>query len=91
MDRLNKKSQGQIFLTIIIAIAFFMFGVLFVGLIMPDVSITKSMTNLDCSNMTITDGNKLSCLGVDSIIPALIIALVIVGGGYIVLKLTGNN
>ena len=89
MNKINKRGQGQILLTIIIAVAFFMFGILFVGLIMPDVSITKSMTKLDCSNMTITDGNKLACLGVDGVIPALIIALVIVGGGYIILKLIG--
>lgn len=88
MKRFNKKAS--IFLTISIVIAFFMFGILIVGLLMPDVSITRDSNNLDCRNMTITDGNKMACLGVDGIIPALIIALVIIGGGAIVDKLTGR-
>lgn len=86
--KLNKK--GNMFLTISIVVAFFMFGILIAGLLMPDVSITRDSDNLDCSNMTITDGNKMACLGVDSIIPALIIALVIIGGGAVVYKLTGR-
>jgi hypothetical protein len=90
MVKLNKKAQAQIMMTIIIALAFWMFGILFIGLIMPDVSISKSLTNLDCSNMSISDGNKLACLGVDSVVPAFIFALVVVGGGTVILKLIGN-
>jgi hypothetical protein len=90
LKKLNNKGQGSFLMVIIIAVAFFMFGIVLIGLLFPDISITRSSDNLDCSNMSISDGNKLSCLGVDAIVPAFIIALVLIGGGAIVIKLTGG-
>ena len=86
---MNKK--GNFLMTGIIALAFFMFGILIIGLIMPDVSIARSVDSLDCSNVSISSGNKLACLGVDGVVPAFIISLILIGGGAVVLKLIGMN
>ena len=84
------NKQGHIFMTLIISLAFFMFGILMIGLIFPDISIARTADNLDCSNVNITDGNKLACLGVDIIVPTFIISLVLIAAGGVILKLTGN-
>ncbi len=68
LKKLNKK--GNFMMTAIIALAFFMFGILIIGLLFTDIAIARSSSNLDCSNMTISSGNKLACLGVDGIVPA---------------------
>lgn len=83
----KKKAQGNILMTIIVALAFFMFGILIIGLIFPDIAITRSSDSLDCSNQTISSGNKIACLGVDIVVPMWIIALILIGGGAVILKL----
>ena len=83
--KMNKK--GNFMMTAIIALAFFMFGILIIGLLFPDIAIAKSVDSLDCSNVTISSGNKLACLGVDGIVPAFIISLVLIGGGAVIVKL----
>lgn len=85
--RMGKKANFM--MTAIIALAFFMFGILIIGLLFPDISIARSAGGLDCSNLTISSGNKLACLGVDGIVPAFIISLVIIGGGAVIYKLVG--
>ena len=86
--KMNKK--GNFMMTAIIALAFFMFGILIIGLLFTDISITRSSDSLDCSNEDISSGNKLACLGVDFIVPAFIISLVIICGGAVVVKLIGG-
>jgi len=71
----------------IIAIAFFIFGILIVGLILPDVSLARGSDALDCSNLSISSGQKIACLAVDAAVPYLIIAIVLVAGGLIVWKI----
>jgi len=88
-ERKNKKANFII--TSIIALAFFMFGILIIGLLFSDISIARSVDVLDCSNVTISNGEKLACLGVDSIVPAFIISLVLIGGGAIIYKLVGMS
>ena len=83
--KMNKK--GNFMMTFIVALAFFMFGILIIGLIFPDIAITKSVDSLDCSNVTISSGNKMACLGVDGVVPAFIISLILIGGGAVILKL----
>ena len=87
-NMINKK--GNVYLTIIIAIAFFMFGVLMIGFLFEPIAISRTSDNLDCSNINISDGNKMSCLVIDTVVPGFIILLVIIGGGAVVLKLTGT-
>ena len=85
----RKNKSGSALVTIVVAVAFFMFGILIVGLLMPDVAITRSSDNLDCSNMSISDGNKLACIGADIAIPGFIITILLISGGAVVYKLIG--
>ena len=82
---MNKK--GSVLMTIIVALAFFMFGILIIGLLFGDIAYSKSSDSLDCSNQSIRSGNKLSCIGIDIIVPGWIIVLVLIGGGAIVYEL----
>lgn len=83
----KKKKKGSIMLTIISVLAFFMFGILIIGLLFPDISIARSPDNLDCSNISISDGNKISCIIVDTVVPLWIVGLLMIGGGYIIYKI----
>lgn len=85
------NNKGNILMTGAIALAFFMFGILIIGLIFPDIAIARSSAGLDCTNMNISSGNKMACIGVDIIVPTFIITLVLIGGGAVVLKLVGMN
>lgn len=87
----KKNKKGNFIITAIIALAFFMFGILIIGLLFPDISIARSVDVLDCANVSISNGEKLSCLGVDSIVPAFIIFLVLIGGGAVIYKLVGMS
>lgn len=87
--KMNKRAQGSI-LTILMVVAFFMFGILIIGLLFPDISLARASDSLDCSNLNISSGNKIACIGVDFVVPAFIIVLVIIGGGAIVSKLVGG-
>lgn len=86
MKRLNKK--GGAFMTLLIAVVFFMFGVLIIGLLFPLISGTRG--DLSCSDNTISSGNKLTCLGIDMLVPAFVISLVLIGGGYFLEKLLSS-
>jgi hypothetical protein len=89
MNKKNKK--GSALVTIVVAVAFFMFGILIIGLLFPDISLAKASDSLDCSNMSISSGNKIACLGVDIIVPVFIISLLTIGGGAVILKLIGSQ
>lgn len=65
---MNKK--GASMLGIVLGLFIFMMGVLFIPFITDD--ITTSRVDLDCTNTSITDGTKLTCLGIDIVIPYLI-------------------
>lgn len=78
---LNKK--GSVVYSILIALAFFMFGMLFMNFIMDDVTLTR--TDLNCASPD-TDGDKIVCLIVDGVIPFFIIIILSTAGGYIIGK-----
>ena len=65
---MNKK--GSLFFGITLGIFIFVIGALFIPFFADD--ITTSRTQLDCTNMSITDGTKLACLQVDLLIPYII-------------------
>lgn len=84
---MNKK--GGIFFSIIIAIFLFASGVLFIPFFTDDV--TTFRTHMDCTNSSISSGEKLTCLEGDLLIPVLIwffvsLALGFIIGGNIVLS-----
>lgn len=76
---MNKKASTLLF--ILLSLVFFMFGMLIVNLIKPDVTTTR--IDLNCASPD-TDGDKVTCLIVDGTIPYLIISIVAISGGYIV-------
>ena len=79
---MNKRGQS-LFLSIVVALAIFMIGSLFINFITPEITITRDSTHLDCSNDDISDGNKLSCLAVDIVVPYFIIIILSAAGGII--------
>ena len=87
LNKHKKKKKGGVGLTILTVVVFFMFGILIIGLIFPDIAITRSSDSLDCYNASITDGNKIACLEVDSVVPIWIIALIMISGGVVIIKL----
>lgn len=77
-----KNKKGSTILIILIALVYFIFGMIFMNFIKDDVTIARDATHLKCSNPD-TDGDKLTCLIVDGVIPLFIIAVLSAGGGYI--------
>ena len=84
---INKKAQGQFLVTLVVAAVFFMFGILAIGLIFPDISLARASDSLDCTNQSISSGNKIACISVDFVVPGFVILLVLIGGGAVILKL----
>ncbi len=84
---MNSKGQiGHIWLGIIVAIMLFASGMMIVNLIKPEITLFRQAINMDCNNIDISDGAKVTCLGVDLLIPILIVTVVSVAGGYIASK-----
>lgn len=79
---MNKK--GNLFLAFVFAGFFFMMGMLMLPF-MKD-SISDSRTSLQCTNSSISDGGKLTCLTTDVGVPLFIIVILTFAGGLI-----GNN
>jgi hypothetical protein len=77
----NKKGQNLL-LAILTGVMIFMFGMLFMNHVPDDVSAARAI-GLDCTNPTISDGNKVTCLAVDAVIPILFIAIVSLAAGAI--------
>lgn len=65
---MNKR--GSLFFGVSIGLFIFVMGVLFIPFLTDD--ITTFRTNMDCTNMSITDGTKIACLQSDLLIPYLI-------------------
>ena len=79
------NSKGQTFgLAIIFAIVIFLFGILFINFLMPDV--TTARTAMDCANPAISDGSKLTCLLIDAVVPYWILLVLSAGGGLLAAK-----
>lgn len=77
---MNKRAN--IFLAVVIGLAIWIFGVLFIPFITDDIS--TSRLSLDCTNMDISDGAKLNCLAVDLVIPYFIWFIISLALGYII-------
>jgi len=85
---MNNKAQ-TLGLSVLYAVFFFVLGILFINFLQPDIRIAQ--TSLDCSNVSgISDGNKLTCLLVDGVMPYFIIAILSTAVGIITSRLTGG-
>ena len=83
---MNKKAQTFSFgIAIMVCIFLFMIGMMNVDFIKGEV--TRARTGLSCSDATISDGNKLTCLVVDVAVPYFIIIIFSAAGGLIVARL----
>lgn len=68
-------------LGIMVGIFIFLIGMTTVNFLMDDITTARGSSALDCSNTSITDGQKLTCVIVDFTIPYwFIIVLSAVGG-----------
>lgn len=81
---MNKK--GTMMLVLLIAVIYFMAGMILYQFLKPDVLSTR--TSLECSNPD-TSGDMLTCLIVDGVVPMAIIGILSVAGGYVTEKSVG--
>ncbi len=78
---MNKR--GQAGLSIMVAIMILIVGMSAINLLKPEVTTLRTSAGLDCSNSSISDGNRMTCLVVDATIPWVIITIFSVVGGLI--------
>jgi hypothetical protein len=78
------KRKGNIFFGAVVGLIIFVFGVLIIPFFADDITTTR--VALDCTNTSIYDGTKLTCLGTDLVIPYFIWFFVSVAVGYFVGK-----
>ena len=78
----NKKGQAAI-LGIMVGIFVFMLAMVFINPLKDVISDARDSDQLDCTNSSISDGNKMTCLIVDLILPYFIAAVLAVAGGWI--------
>jgi hypothetical protein len=78
---LNRKGQNLL-LAILTMIMIFAAGMMFLNHL-PDDVISAKVIGLDCTNPDISDGNKLTCLGADLVIPIVFVAIVSLAIGSI--------
>lgn len=79
----NKKGQATLGIAIVIAIIVFLMGMPVVNILKGEVNTARGSTGLDCSNASITDGTRLTCLGVDLVIPYFMLIVISIAIGLI--------
>lgn len=77
---MNKK--GVTILAILLAVAYFMFGMIVYQLIKPDITDQRDASHLTCSAPS-TAGDKITCLILDGVIPLFIITILATAGGIV--------
>lgn len=83
------NNKGQIFLVgLMLGIAAYMLAMAFIDPLSDVINEVRGTDQLDCSNSTISDGHKLTCLQVDLILPIFIGVCVGLAGAYITAKFT---
>ena len=80
------NNKGSIFFGVIVALMLFVGGMLFANHVKDLITEDRNSNNLDCNNLSISDGTKLTCLGLDLVIPYLIIIILSAVGGAIMSK-----
>ena len=76
-----KNKKGTLFIGFIFAVFFFMIGMWMLPFLKD--SATDARTNSDCTNSSISDGAKVTCLIQDLGVPYFIIAVLTFIGGLI--------
>jgi len=79
----KKGKRANIYLGLGMGLFIYIMGVLFLPFILDDID--SSRLNLDCSNSSaISDGTKLTCLGISGLVPYYIWFFISVALGYII-------
>jgi len=82
----NKRGAG-IGIAFIVAIMFFIVGMMMINYLTPEITRTRASNQLNCADAAaISDGNKLTCLAVDLVVPYFILIVFSGAGGYITAK-----
>ena len=79
---LNKKGQTAM-LGLMIGVFVFMLAMVFISPLSDVISESRAAGQLDCANVSISDGMKLTCLMVDLILPYFIGVVIAIAGGYL--------
>lgn len=69
---MKRRGQTTIALAIIIGLIVFLMGIPVVNILKGEVTTARGTDALDCTNSSISDGNRLTCLGVDLVVPYFI-------------------
>ena len=79
---MNNKGQAAM-VGLMIGVMVFMVAMLFIAPLADVIDEARAADQLDCSNASISDGQKATCLVVDLILPYFIAVVLAVGAGYI--------
>ena len=82
---MHKKGQG-IFVGIMIGIMIFIVAVIFIEPIKEVVIIARNTDNLDCTNSSISTGNRMTCILVDMYLFYFFGILMAAAGAFVVGK-----
>ena len=82
-----KNKKGSIGITVMVSLMFFIIGLTMLNFITPEITRTQASDVLNCDNAAaISDGNKLTCLAVDLVVPYFILLVFSTAGGYLTAK-----
>jgi len=84
----NKRGQAAL-VGLMIGIMIFFLAMIFIDPIGDTIDEVRDTSQLDCSNSSISDGQKATCLIVDLILPYFIAIIIAVAGGWISAKFIG--
>lgn len=82
---MNNKGQLAL-LGLMVGIVVIMFGLIAINPINDVLDEVKGASQLDCSNSSIGDSQKATCLGVDILMPYYIGIIIVAGGAWITAK-----
>lgn len=78
------RNKGQAALVgLMIGIMVFMMAMVFIDPIKDTMIQVRAVDQLDCGNSSITDGEKMTCLVVDLILPYFIVIVIAIAGAWI--------
>lgn len=85
---LNRRGQ-TVLVGLMLGVFVFMMAMVFIDPLRDVITESRAADQLDCSNSTITDGAKATCLIVDLLLPYFIMAVVALAAGLIGARFLG--
>jgi len=79
---MNKGAQVAL-ISLMVGVMVFMLAMVFIDPLSDVIEETRNNTQLDCSNSSISDGKKATCLIVDLILPYFIAIIIALAGALI--------